>query len=140
VRPFTRADNCCVLYALCGYEACLFPNAIAFGYCRTTDNRPGVCTSYGAGMRTITWQWVTGETPFNFAFFGSGEPNNGASQYAGMDNRYNWKYNDYGDYASGYVAGYIAEHHSAEADSTMADDCDAAGFFLGLRHRESSRR
>ena len=65
------------------------------------------------------WAWVTGEA-FSWTFWGAGEPNSGApvEGFIGLDNRFNspnWGWNDYTGGTHAYIAGFVAERHTAVA-------------------------
>jgi hypothetical protein len=66
---------------------------------------------YAAGA----WAWVTNE-PFEFYYWGNGEPNGNASEpRMALDGRYNkpnWGWNDYTGDAASFVAGYVAENNA----------------------------
>lgn len=68
--------------------------------------QPAGSTEAGGG-----WRWVTSEA-WGYANWGSGEPNNvgGNESYLYLDERFNWKWNDYNDIDAFYnPSGYIVE-------------------------------
>jgi hypothetical protein len=60
------------------------------------------------------WQWVTGEA-WSYANWGGSEPNNsGGEGYLYMDERFDWKWNDYVNGDSYYnPKGYVVEYETS---------------------------